>query len=322
MAKPFRFTAQVPDFEGSLEHWQSELSWLADAGFSTIALADHFTAGYTMEPLVTLMSAAVRCSLRVQTAVLGSDYRHPVLLHRAAATLDLLSEGRFELGLGAGWMRTDYEAAGLTMDPPGVRIDRLEETIDVLEALFGSEPVTYDGKYFRVVELTGVPRAVQQPHPPFLIGGGGRRILRLAGRRADVVSVNANLGAGAVGPRTVLDVSWERMLEKVGWALEGAEAAGRDPDEVEISTGTWLLHVSESGSVAEELVSKMASRLGVDAAWLEAAPGVLVGSRARITEKLHELRDRLGISYIQLHAGPQSADLRPVAPVVAALSGT
>jgi alkanesulfonate monooxygenase SsuD/methylene tetrahydromethanopterin reductase-like flavin-dependent oxidoreductase (luciferase family) len=154
------------------------------------------------------------------------------------------------------------------------------------------------------------------------VGGGGRRILRLAGRRADIVGLNANLGAGGVGQGGVLDVSWERMLEKVGWAREGAESAGRDPDEVELSMGNWLLHVTESRSAAEELVSKMASRLGVDAVWLEAAPGVLVGSRARVTDKLHELRDRLGISYFQLHAGPHSVDLGPVAPVVAALSGT
>jgi probable F420-dependent oxidoreductase len=322
MVQPFRFTAQVPDFDGSLDHWQSELGWLADAGFTTVALADHVTAGYTMEPLITLTAAAARSSLRVQTAVLGLDYRHPILLHRSAATLDLLSEGRLELGLGAGWMRTDYEAAGMCMDPPGVRIDRLEETIDVVEALFGGEPVTYEGKHVSVHDLVGVPRAIQRPHPPFLIGGGGKRMLRLAGRRADIVGLNANLSAGDVGGHSVLDVGWERMDEKVRWVREGAESVGRNLDDLEVSMAQWLLHVTDSKSDADALLEKVACRLGVDAEWLDAAPGVLVGSHARIKDKLHELRDRLGISYIQIHSGPRSVDLRPVAPVVADLSGT
>ena len=322
MAHPFRFTAQAPDFDGSMARWRSELAWIADTGFTTVALADHFTGGYTMEPLVTLTAAAMRSKLRVQTAVLGLDYRHPVLLHRAAATLDLLSQGRLELGLGAGWMSSDYEAAGMVMDPPGVRIERLEETLDVLDGLFAGEPFDYHGKHVRVEGLTGVPTAVQRPHPPFLIGGGGKRMLRLAGRRADIVGVNANLAAGVPGRESVLDVGWESMREKVGWAREGAEAAGRDFERLELSMAQWLLFVTESRTESEGLLSKLSGRLGVDPAWLDAAPGVLVGSTARVVEKLHETRDRLGISYIQVHAGPRSVDLRPLAPVVSALAGT
>jgi probable F420-dependent oxidoreductase len=322
MAHRFRFTAQAPDFDGSLDAWQSELAWIADTGFTTVALADHFTAGYTMEPIVTLTAVAMRSDLRVQTAVLGLDYRQAVLLHRSAASLDLMSEGRLELGLGAGWMSSDYEAAGLVMDPPGVRIDRLEETLDVLEGLFAGEPFTYRGKHVTVEALTGVPAAVQRPHPPFLIGGGGRRMLRLAGRRADIVGVNANLAAGAPGRHSVLDVGWDSMLDKVEWARDGAEAAGRDFDSLELSMAQWLLFVTESRTEADALLAKIADRLGVEPAWLDAAPGVLVGSRGRIIDKLHETRDRLGISYIQVHSGPRSVDLRPLAPVISALAGT
>lgn len=322
MAHRFRFTAQAPDFDGSLDAWQRELAWIADAGFTTVALADHFTAGYTMEPIVTLTAVAMRSDLRVQTAVLGLDYRQAVLLHRSAATLDLMSEGRLELGLGAGWMLSDYEAAGMVMDPPGVRIDRLEETLDVLEGLFAGGPFTYRGKHMTVEGLTGVPAAVRRPHPPFLIGGGGRRMLRLAGRRADIVGVNANLAAGAPGRLSVLDVGWDRMLDKIAWAREGAEAAGRDFESLELSMAQWLLFVTESRTEAEALLAKMADRLGMEPAWLDAAPGVLVGSPGRIIDKLHETRERLGISYIQVHAGPRSVDLRPLAPVISALTGT
>ena len=318
----FRFSAQVPDLDGSLGQWRSDLAWLADSGFSAVALADHFTGGYTMEPIVTLTAAAMCSGLRVQTAVLGLDYRHPVLVHRSAATLDLLSEGRLELGLGAGWMTSDYLAAGLTMDPPGTRIDRLEETLDVLEALFDDHPVTYRGKHVTVEGLVGVPRAVQRPHPPFLIGGGGKRMLRLAGRRADIVGVNANLASGVPGRHSVLDVGWDGMIQKIAWVREGAEAAGRRFDDLELSMVQWLLHVTDSQSQAQALLSRMADRLEVDPDWLERAPGVLVGSPARVAEKLQETRERLGISYFQVHAGPRSVDLRGVAPVVATLAGT
>src|SRR5262245_12380144 len=196
MAHPFRFTAQVPDLTGSPEEWRTELARIEGAGFSTVAIADHFTAGYTLDPLVVLTHVAAHTTtLRIQTAVLGNDYRHPVQTHRMAATLDLVSNGRLELGLGAGWMRTDYESAGLSYDRPGVRIDRLEESIAILKGLFGDEPFTFEGEHFRVHELIGVPETVQRPHPPLLIDGGGQRMLRLAGREADIVGVNANLSA-------------------------------------------------------------------------------------------------------------------------------
>lgn len=317
----FRFTAQVPDLGRSTAVWREELRRIEEMGFDTVALADHFTGGYEVEPFVALTAAAMATGLRVQSAVLGVDYRHPVLVHRMAATLDVLSEGRLELGLGAGWMRSDYDAAGLSYDAPGMRIDRLAESVTILKALFGGEPVTFKGEHYVVDGLVGAPSPVQQPHPPLLIGGGGRRMLRFAGREAGIVGVNANLRAGDIGTHSVLDVSWEAMADKVAWAREGAAQAGRDPDVLEFSMAQWLLHVDESRGVTEAVLSKLGSRLGVDPAWLEAAPGVLVGSVSRCIEKLEELRGRLGITYIQVHSGPRSVNLEPVAPVIAALSG-
>jgi probable F420-dependent oxidoreductase len=319
---PFRFVAQVPDLGPELAEWRDRLRRLEDAGFSTVALADHFTAGYLVEPFTVLAGVAASTPrLRVQTAVLGNDYRHPVLTHRAAATLDVLSGGRLELGVGAGWMRSDYEAAGLRYDPPGVRVDRLEESVAVLKGLFSGAPFSFRGAHYRIDELVGVPAPVQRPHPPILIGGGGPRMLRFAGREADIVGVNANLSAGDVGTHSVLDVGWERMDEKVGWVREGAAAAGRDFDTIELSMVQWLLHVTDDESAARALLEKMARRVGVEPGWLDAAPGVLVGSPSRCIDKLHELRDRLGISYVQVHAGPRAVDLRDVEPVVDALAG-
>ena len=286
-----------------------------------MALADHFTGGYEAEPLVALTAAAMATDLRVQTAVLGVDYRHPVLVHRMAATLDVLSEGRLELGLGAGWMRAEYDAAGIAYERPGVRIERLGEALAILKGLFGPEPLTFKGEHYVVDGLLGVPAPVQRPHPPLLVGGGGPRLLRLAGREADIVGLNANLGTGDVGAHSVVDVSWEAMADKVRWAREGAVEAGRDPDSLELSMVQWALHVDPSRAVTDAVLAKLGRRLGLEPAWLEAAPGVLVGSVSRCIEKLQELRERLGIAYIQVHAGPRGVDLEPVAPVIAALRG-
>jgi probable F420-dependent oxidoreductase len=321
--RPFRFAAQVPDLSGSVGDWRKELSRLEDLGFSAVALADHFTGGYTLEPFVALTAAAMATTdLRVQTAVLGNDYRHPVLTHRMAATLDVLSDGRLELGVGAGWMSSDYAAAGLPYDPAGIRIGRLEESIAVLKGLFAGAPFTFTGTHFQIRDLVGVPAAVQRPHPPLLIGGGGPRMLRLAGREADIVGVNANLAAGDVGSHSVADVSWERMEEKIGWVGEGAAASGRRLDDLELSMAQWLLHVTDDRAEADALIAKMAGRVGVEPAWLEDAPGVLVGTSARCAEKLHALRDRLGISYVQVHSGPRGVDLTGIGEVVAKLTGT
>jgi probable F420-dependent oxidoreductase len=322
-ARPFRFTAQVPDVVGAVGEWRKELRRIEDMGFSTVALADHFTGGYTTEPLVMLTAAAMETTrLRVQTAVLGNDYRHPVLTHRMAATLDVISEGRLELGIGAGWMRSDYDAAGLAYDRAGERIERLAESITVLKGLFSGERFTFTGSHYEVRDLIGTPAPVQRPHPPLLIGGGGPRMLRLAGREADIAGINANLAAGDIGGRSVADVSWERMAEKVGWVRDGAQAAGRESAAIELSMAQWLLHVTDDRAEADALIAKMAGRLGTDPAWLDDAPGVLVGSPARCAEKLHALRDRLGISYVQVHSGPRGTDLTGIGRVVAELAGT
>jgi alkanesulfonate monooxygenase SsuD/methylene tetrahydromethanopterin reductase-like flavin-dependent oxidoreductase (luciferase family) len=202
-----------------------------------------------------------------------------------------------------------------------MRIDRLAESIVILKGLFSGEPFSFTGAHFAVKDVVGVPRAVQRPHPPLLIGGGGRRMLQLAGREADIAGINANLGAGDVGGQ-VVDVGWEPMAEKVAWVREGAVSAGRGDDDVVLSMAQWLLHVTNDASEAETLLAKMAERVGVNAAWLEDAPGVLVGSPSRCAEKLHALRDRLGISYIQVHSGPRSKELTGIYPVVSALAGT
>ena len=174
-------------------------------GYSTLFVPDHFI-DHPLAPMPAMATAAaVTDTLRIGSLVLGNDYKHPVVLAREAATLDLLSDGRLELGLGAGWMTADYDKAGLELDRPGVRIERLEESIAILKGLMTDGPFTFEGKHYTVTDLDGEPKPVQRPHPPFIIGGGAPKILGLAAREAAIVGVNANLRGGVAVRTTPLD---------------------------------------------------------------------------------------------------------------------
>lgn len=320
---PFRFAATMPPPAQPLAAWQAELGHLEELGLSAVVAADHFTGGYAFEPLVALTAAAA-CTgtVRLQTGVLGNDYRHPVLVHRMAALLDVISGGRLVLGLGAGWMTSDYDAAGITLDPPGVRVGRFAEALTVLKGLFGDAPFDFAGEHYRITALDGLPKPVQRPHPPFFVGGGSPRVLRLAGREADIVGINASLRAGELGAHAVRDLSRERVAEKIGWVREGAAAAGRDFDTIELEMNHWLARVTPSEAAARDLLERIAARQGVDPELLAESPSVLVGTVSQLVDRLRTRRDQLGISNIQLDAGFPTPDLDAFAPVIAELAGT
>jgi len=320
---PFRFAATMPAPTRPVAEWQQQLRHLEDLGLWSVVAADHFTGGYTFEPLVALTAAAgATSSLRLQTGVLGNDYRHPVLVHRMAALLDVVSDGRLVLGLGAGWMTSDYEAAGLTLDPPGVRVSRFAEALAVVKGLFGTEPFDFAGEHYEVHALDGLPKPVQHPHPPVFVGGGSPRVLRLAGREADIVGINASLRAGELGAHAVRDLSVERVAEKIGWAREGAAAAGRDPDDLELEMNHWLVRITPTAGDATDLLVRMGARFEVDPAALAASPSVLVGTVSQIVDTLESRREQLGLSYLQLDAGFPTPGIDAFAPVIEALAGT
>src|SRR5215207_3842864 len=235
----------MPRLDQPAGRWRDAVRRIEDLGFATVSISDHFTRGWVMEPVVAMTAAAAATDrLRVLSLVLGNDYRHPVLVHKAMATLDVLSEGRVEIGLGAGWMRSDYQAAGLPYDEPAARIERLEESVVVLKGLFGPRPLTFDGAHYRIDGLDGLPKPVQRPHPPLLVGGGGCRVLSVAGRHADIVSVNPSLRDGVVTAELLEDATAERIDQKVGWVREAAAAAGRRPDEVEFQLNLLVCQVA------------------------------------------------------------------------------
>src|ERR671912_2720173 len=214
-SRRFRFGIQLSHASTGAE-WLELARRAEDLGYSTLFVPDHFAN--QVAPVAALTGAAgATTSLRIGPLVLDNDYRHPVVTAKEMASLDLLSDGRLELGIGAGWMASDYEQAGIAMEPPALRVDRLEEALDVLEGLFGPGPFSYEGKHYRIAGLDGLPKPVQQPHPPILVGGGGPRLLRLAGREADIVGINPNLRAGEVSPDAVQDTIAAMTKQKVEW---------------------------------------------------------------------------------------------------------
>jgi probable F420-dependent oxidoreductase len=250
--------------------------------------------------------------LRLHTLVWCNDYRHPVVLAKEAATLDLLSDGRLELGIGAGWMRSDYDKAGMGYDRPGIRIDRMLESIEVLRGLFAGGPFSFEGEYYRIDGLDGTPKPVQQPHPPFLIGGGGPRFLRLAGRHADIVGINFNLASGAIGPDLGPDGTAERYQQKLSWVREGA---GDRFDDLELQVRVFMTMLTNDRLAT---AGAIATGLGLTAEQGLASPFALIGTTGQIAEDLRRRRERFGLSYIVV--GEESVD--GLAPVVAELAGT
>jgi probable F420-dependent oxidoreductase len=309
--RKFRFSVIAPKCGSGKE--LTEQARKAEAlGYSSFFVPDHFIE-HDLAPTVALAHiAAVTDTLRVGPLVLGNDYKHPVVLAREMATLDLLSDGRLELGIGAGWMTADYEKAGIPLDRPGVRIARLAESITVLKGLLADGPFTFSGEHYRITELDGMPKPVQRPAPPFLIGGGGKKILALAAREAQIVGINANLRTGVgESPETAQSLVPAATDQKLAWLRD---AAGSHFDELEIQTLLGFVHVTDD---AAGIVKAIASSFGVSEDDALLAPATLVGSHDGMAELLERRRERWQMSYIVVPVEATEA----LAPVVARLAG-
>ncbi len=305
----FRFGVQC-SFAGSGKEWAEKAARVEELGYATLCVPDHFDD--QLAPVPALVAAAAATStLRVGTLVLDNDYRHPLLTAKEAATVDVLSDGRLELGMGAGWMRSDYEQSGITCDPPGVRIDRLEEGLAVVKGLLGGGKFSFSGRYYTVTNHPGTPLPVQRPRPPILVGGGGRRILTLAGREADIVSVNFDLRSGSVGPQVGATATAEATAEKVRWVRE---AAGDRFDDIELSHTAYLTMVTDD---REAVAGGLGSGFGLDADQVLAMPNFAIGTVVQIADELERRRDELGFSYVIVGGECHEA----MAPVVARLAG-
>jgi probable F420-dependent oxidoreductase len=291
--------------------WADKARKAEGLGYSTLVMPDHL--GDQLAPTPALAAAAAATtSLRLGTLVYANDFRHPAILAKETATIDLLSDGRLEVGLGAGWMNEDYAWSGIPHDRAGIRIERMIEGAAVLRGLWGDGPFSYAGQHYTITEMNGTPKPVQAGGPPLVIGGGARRVLSTAARLADIVGVNPDVGTGAFGAEASASMSAERTDEKLGWVRDAA--GDRFPD-LEISILKFVTIVTDD---RDAVAAKVGPAMGMDAATLLASPHTLIGSVAQIVDELVEQRERWQGSYVTV----QSDALDSFAPVVAALAGT
>jgi probable F420-dependent oxidoreductase len=306
----FRFGIQLAR-AGNAAEWAELARRAEDLGYSCLLMPDHFGPQLATGPALTAAADATR-SLRVGTLVLDNDYRHPVVTAKEMATLDLLSEGRLELGIGAGWMASDYEQSGIPMDPPGVRVDKLAEAIAILKGLFAPGPFSFQGEHYTVTELDGEPKPAQAPHPPLILGGGAPRMLHLAAREADIVGINPALRSGKVDAETARDgvaAATDRKVELI------REAAGDRYADLELNMLVLGTVVTDDRA---STIEAFAPAFGLSPEELGAFPHALIGTVDQVAEDLISRRERWDVSYVVVQ-GPEAMDA--LAPVVAKLAG-
>jgi probable F420-dependent oxidoreductase len=298
----FRFGAVVREAESG-KAWADKARRLEASGFEVLLVPDHLV-GPRFAPVAALAAAAgATTRLRVGTLVFANDFRHPAVLAKEAATLDVLSDGRLEVGIGTGWMADDYRRAGLRFDEPGVRVGRLEEAVAVLKGLWGPRPFSFDGTHYQVKELDQWPKPVQSPHPRLLLGGGGPRMLRLAAREADVVNLGMRVRADGTGP----DGSGGGRQAFMDKLQTVRAAAGDRYDRLELGTSVVQVGVRKP----EETWS------AADSSRLDDTPQVLLGTHHDIVDKLRYWRDEHDISYFVVH---HERDLDAFTPIVEELA--
>ena len=308
--RPFRFGLMAAKASSGAD-WVATARKAEELGYSALLMPDHYGDQLGVIPALTAAAAATT-NLRVGSLVFANDFRHPALLAKDTATIDLLSDGRLEVGVGAGWMDDDYRWTGVPHDSAGTRISRMIEAIEVLRGLWGPEPFSYSGEHYTITEMNGMPKPVQAGGPPLIVGGGGKRVLSTAARLADIVGVNPNVGAGSFGPAAIASMSADATDEKLTWVRD---AAGDGFDDLEISILKFVTNVTDDRDTVAE---KVGGAMGIDAATILASPHTMVGSAEQIADELVEQRDRWQGSYVTV----QLDAIDTFAPVVAALAGT
>jgi probable F420-dependent oxidoreductase len=288
--------------------WRDRARAAEGLGYSALYVTDHFDAQFG--PLVALTVAAEATeTLHVGTLVLNNDLRNPVVLAQEIASLGLAAEGRIEVGLGAGWLRTDYEETGIDYDAAGVRVARLAESLTVMKSLWSEGETTFEGAHYTVRGARCEPRPESPPR--IIVGGGGRRVLTVAAEQADIVGVNTSLASGEKGGDMAAQASFEHYDRCLAWVRE---AAGDRFDSLELQIAAFAVNVVGSRRAA----ARTASMLGFPGEEALDLPIVLLGTEDELCERLLERREKWGFSNIVV---PGEA-MEVFAPVVSRLAGT
>ena len=293
--KNFRFGLYA-DISPVRREWVEKARKTENLGFDTLIVGEHTVV--PMSPFLAMLAAAEATKhLRVGVHVLGNDFHNPVMLAMEAATLDILSEGRFELGLGTGWYAGDYKSTGIPLDSPGIRVSRMEEAVQILKSAFSGEEFSFQGKFYKVenFKLPGMP--IQRPHPPLLIGGGGKRVLSFAAREADIVGLNILTTPDGWADFSTL--TEHATLQKLGWVTQ---AAGSRTD-LELSLHFMVVKITDSRAEQEKEVMEYRSYWELSEEKLSqkdllASPHILIGSEDELVEKILRLREQFGFSYL------------------------
>lgn len=324
MTRPFRFAIQAFSAT-SRQQWVDLARKVEDSGFSTLHVADHLLGpgtkiegtGHRVQTLAlipALTSAAMATTtLRIGSRMACVSYHLPTVLTKEMASIDVLSEGRLEIGLGAGWLVNEYEALGIDFESAGRRIQLLRETAEFMRMAYADEAeVEYNGEFIQSSGYHAVPPTVQRPRPPIMIGGGAPKVLGLAGELADIVSVNFNNSSGVVGAGSISSSTEDETGKKISWIKDGA---GSRFDELELETATYFISVEGRSEITAEQVS---ARTGLDVPALKRFPHAAVGSVEEICEELQRRREEYGFSYITVG----DAHLDAYLPIVERLAGT
>lgn len=313
MTQPFRFGLQLHSPIDQLS-WLDSARYAEQQGYSSVLVPDHFHHQYG--PMTALAAAAaVTTELKVGTLVFSNDYRHPVVLAKETATLDQISEGRCEFGLGAGWMRTDYEQTGMAHDRAGLRIERMLESLEVIKGCWGSEAYNFAGSHYTITDYDSHPKPFTEGGPPIIIGGGGPRMIGVAAEHADIVGITANLGSGEIGVEAIADsmpAAFDRKIARL------RECAGSRIDYLEISSLTMNTTITDD---REGALNFFAGMFNTSVEEVAHSPAMLVGSVAEIIETLQERRERWGFNYIVVQQDGGHG-MEHFGKVVAALTGT
>lgn len=314
--RAFRFGV-IDESSLSREEWIQKAQLVEQLGYSTFLIRDHFIKGdfnHQLAPIPALMAAAdATKTLRVGSLVFSNDYRHPVVLAKEAATLDVLSGGRFELGIGAGWLRSEYEQTGIIFDPPGMRVERLQEALHILKGIFAEKPLTFAGKHYTITNLESFPKPLQKPHPPLLIGAGSKRMLSIAAREADIIGILPK----ALTTGTISEEPAERFAETLAQKVEWIrQAAGERFDEIELSMVVFIELAHNRHQRAEQIVHERGWS-GITAGQVLEMPSMLIGSLDQIAEKIQVLREQYAFSYFVI----SDRNLETFAPIAAQLTG-
>lgn len=308
--RPFRFSVQLSGAASGKE-WRDKARQVEDLGYTTLYIPDHFGDQWSPTIAMTIAAEATE-TLRVGALVYDVDYRHPITQAKEVATLDLATEGRTIFGFGAGWMKTDYEEAGMPYDSPGTRIDRMHEALKIMIDLWENGSCTFKGEHYTITDAKGFPRPHSTPRPSIVIGGGGKKVLTIAAQVADTIGVNPSMAAGVVGVEAARSAVAEEYRNRMQWIKD---AAGDRFDSLDLQVLTFAVQIVPN---RDEVIAQIAPLFDLTPEMAAEMPIALIGTEEQIVEQLLQRREEYGFNDIVVHG----EEIETFAPIVAKLAGT